>query len=168
MHTYCRFDFSFNRAAQTSELEQVESIVNSIIAAQLPVDSEVVPLQQAMAVAGLRAVFGEVYPDPVRVISVGPKVLYSTDDQRCCSMHAWSTYLLLLSSQHHYHHYHYLHYYHHYHNHNHCCYDLLLSVRRRCKNWLPTPPTLNGWATRWSSAGGRTSRTPQRLSPSFC
>jgi alanyl-tRNA synthetase len=78
MRTYCRFDFSFNRAAQTSELEQVESIVNSIIAAQLPVDSEVVPLQQAMAVAGLRAVFGEVYPDPVRVISVGPKVLYST------------------------------------------------------------------------------------------
>ena len=76
MRCVSRFDFSFNRAAQANELEQVESIVNSIIAAQLSVDSQVVPLQQAMAVAGLRAVFGEVYPDPVRVISVGPKVLH--------------------------------------------------------------------------------------------
>jgi len=69
-----RFDFSFNRAAQTNELEQVESIVNSVINAKLVVDSQVVSLQQAMDIVGLRAVFGEVYPDPVRVISVGPKV----------------------------------------------------------------------------------------------
>jgi len=52
----------------------VESIVNSVINAKLVVDSQVVSLQQAMDIVGLRAVFGEVYPDPVRVISVGPKV----------------------------------------------------------------------------------------------
>lgn len=33
--------------------------------------SQVLPLEQAQKIPGLRAVFGEVYPDPVRVISVG-------------------------------------------------------------------------------------------------
>jgi alanyl-tRNA synthetase len=34
----------------------------------------VVPLEQAMSIGALRAVFGESYPDPVRVLSVGNKV----------------------------------------------------------------------------------------------
>lgn len=40
----------------------------------MEVHNEVVPLKDALAINGLRAVFGEVYPDPVRVVSVGPKV----------------------------------------------------------------------------------------------
>jgi hypothetical protein len=38
---------------------------------ELPVHSAVVPLAAAMRIGGLRAVFGESYPDPVRVVSVG-------------------------------------------------------------------------------------------------
>ena len=32
------------------------------------------PLEQARAIRGLRALFGESYPDPVRVVAVGPTV----------------------------------------------------------------------------------------------
>lgn len=35
---------------------------------------QVVPLADAQAIHGLRAVFGEVYPDPVRVVCVGASV----------------------------------------------------------------------------------------------
>lgn len=71
-----RFDFSSNRGAVTiDELSRVEDIVNTVIDRKLPVYTDVVPLKEALAISGLRAVFGEVYPDPVRVVSVGPKIL---------------------------------------------------------------------------------------------
>ena len=69
-----RFDFSCSRAMQAAELAQTEKMVNQVISAGLDVDSRVVPLAEAMSIRGLRAVFGEQYPDPVRVISVVPKV----------------------------------------------------------------------------------------------
>jgi alanyl-tRNA synthetase len=76
MLTYCaiRFDFSLNRGMQVAEVAAVEKAVNRIIEQQLDVSSDVIPLKQAQQINGLRAVFGEVYPDPVRVISVGAKV----------------------------------------------------------------------------------------------
>jgi alanyl-tRNA synthetase len=69
-----RFDFSFNRAVASEELAKIETIVNDVIRAELEVHNEVVPLKEAMNIMGLRAVFGETYPDPVRVVSVGPSV----------------------------------------------------------------------------------------------
>ena len=69
-----RFDFSTSRAMTADEVVEVESIVNAAIAGALDVHNEVVPLKEALAINGLRAVFGEVYPDPVRVVSVGAKV----------------------------------------------------------------------------------------------
>ena len=69
-----RFDFSSNRSVTIEELLRVENIVKDIIAKELPVEYDVVPLSEAMNVHGLRAVFGEVYPDPVRVVSVGKRV----------------------------------------------------------------------------------------------
>lgn len=57
-----------------AKLARVESICRSVLAASLPVYSEEVPLDKAKEISGLRAVFGEVYPDPVRVVSVGISV----------------------------------------------------------------------------------------------
>lgn len=70
-----RFDFSWGRAVNSDELSSVEAIVNEAVKAELTVHTEVVALKDALAVQGLRAVFGETYPDPVRVVSVGPKVI---------------------------------------------------------------------------------------------
>jgi len=69
-----RFDFSHGKALTPSEMEQVETIVQQTIEANLPVRSQVVPLEAAQTINGLRAVFGEVYPDPVRVLAVGEEV----------------------------------------------------------------------------------------------
>lgn len=73
-HCRRRFDFSFNRAMSVAELAEVEATVQRAVQASLPVYNEVVPLKSAMEIAGLRAVFGEKYPDPVRVVSFGNKV----------------------------------------------------------------------------------------------
>jgi len=42
------------------------------IEAAIPVDNYVAPLGDAQKISSLRAVFGEVYPDPVRVVAVSP------------------------------------------------------------------------------------------------
>ena len=72
-----RFDFSFSRAMSLPELAAVEASVQRAVQAALPVYNEVVPLKSALEIAGLRAVFGEKYPDPVRVVSFGHKVSYA-------------------------------------------------------------------------------------------
>lgn len=69
-----RFDFSSKGAMSSAQLGEVEVICNRIIGDDLKVYSQEVGLTQAREINGLRAVFGEVYPDPVRVVSVGPSV----------------------------------------------------------------------------------------------
>ncbi|RKP13838.1 tRNA synthetases class II (A)-domain-containing protein [Piptocephalis cylindrospora] len=66
-----RFDFSHPAALTTQELRGVEEACEEFVQRDLPVYSAEVPLSVAKAIHGLRAVFGEVYPDPVRVVSVG-------------------------------------------------------------------------------------------------
>jgi len=69
-----RFDFSHGSAVNVSILQKVENDVRAAIEAELPVHGMEVALDKAKAINGLRAVFGEVYPDPVRVLSVGKSV----------------------------------------------------------------------------------------------
>lgn len=69
-----RFDFSNNGPVESGKLATVEKIVQEQIKSSLPVYKSVVSLEAARKVSGLRAVFGEVYPDPVRVVSVGKSV----------------------------------------------------------------------------------------------
>ncbi|KAI4356968.1 hypothetical protein L6164_000945 [Bauhinia variegata] len=69
-----RFDFSHGKPVDADNLRRIESIVNEQIKAELDVFSKEVTLADAKRINGLRAVFGEVYPDPVRVVAVGQKV----------------------------------------------------------------------------------------------
>ncbi|MFZ2875507.1 MAG: alanine--tRNA ligase [Phycisphaerales bacterium] len=69
-----RFDFSHGQPVSPAELGRVEEVVRRAIAQDLRVYAEPAPLASAKQITGLRAVFGEVYPDPVRVVSIGQPV----------------------------------------------------------------------------------------------
>jgi alanyl-tRNA synthetase len=66
-----RFDFSHKSAMTADQLRATEMYVRDTIGKSLPVTMEVMPLADAKAIPGVRAMFGEVYPDPVRVVKVG-------------------------------------------------------------------------------------------------
>ncbi|KAK4480575.1 hypothetical protein RD792_013653 [Penstemon davidsonii] len=69
-----RFDFSHGKPVKPEDLRKIESIVNEQILAELEVFSKEIKLADAKRINGLRAVFGEVYPDPVRVVAIGKNV----------------------------------------------------------------------------------------------
>jgi len=69
-----RFDFSHNKPLTVEELTRVEALVNEKIDAQLPVYAQDVEQKTAREIDTLRAVFGEKYPDRVRVVSIGARI----------------------------------------------------------------------------------------------
>lgn len=69
-----RFDFSHGAALADTELARVEALATRYVRQNSDVYTADVPLAAARAIAGVRAVFGETYPDPVRVVSVGVPV----------------------------------------------------------------------------------------------
>jgi alanyl-tRNA synthetase len=68
-----RFDFTHDRPLTAEEIAEVERLVNERIYADLPVSAVTMPLAEAKKLPGVRAVFGEKYPDPVRVLLIGPE-----------------------------------------------------------------------------------------------
>jgi alanyl-tRNA synthetase len=66
-----RFDFSHDKPLTAEEIKRVEEIVNTQILRDLPVTATTMPLAEAKKIPGVRAVFGEKYPDPVRVVLIG-------------------------------------------------------------------------------------------------
>ena len=85
-----RYDFSWGSGLTTEQTAAVEKMVTDIINDAVPVDAFVAPLENAKKISSLRAVFGEVYPDPVRVVAVSPspvtEILKSPEDA------AWNQY----------------------------------------------------------------------------
>ena len=67
-----RFDFSHDSALSHEDIVKVERRVNALVQENLEVRSKLMPLAEAKELPGVRAVFGEKYPDPVRVIYVTP------------------------------------------------------------------------------------------------
>jgi alanyl-tRNA synthetase len=68
-----RFDFTHDKPLSAEEIAEIERLVNEKIYADLPVTPVTMPLAEAKKIVGVRAVFGEKYPDPVRVLLIGPE-----------------------------------------------------------------------------------------------
>jgi len=66
-----RFDFTNKSAMTVEQVKKTELIANELIAKNAEIFAKESPLVVAKAVQGLRAVFEETYPDPVRVVSIG-------------------------------------------------------------------------------------------------
>ncbi|XP_058244042.1 alanine--tRNA ligase, cytoplasmic-like isoform X1 [Hemibagrus wyckioides] len=66
-----RFDFTAKGAMSTQEVRRTEEIAQAMIKDAKPVYAKEASLAAAKAIQGLRAVFDETYPDPVRVVSIG-------------------------------------------------------------------------------------------------
>ena len=65
-----RFDFTFSRAMTIDEIKKTENLMNKWIGDKLPVQTEVMDIEQAK-LTGATALFGEKYGDFVRVVSIG-------------------------------------------------------------------------------------------------
>ncbi|TRY62377.1 hypothetical protein DNTS_006567 [Danionella cerebrum] len=93
-----RFDFSLKGSLNPSELQRVEELVVNVIRQNADVFIEEIPLSRAKQIPGLRTV-DEVYPDPVRVVSVAAPVsdLLSSENPKqtsvelCCGTHLLKT-----------------------------------------------------------------------------
>jgi alanyl-tRNA synthetase len=87
-----RFDFSHNKPVTADELARIESLVNEKIDADLPVyapsrEEDFVDEKEAREIDTLRAVFGEKYPDRVRVVSIGAPI--TEDDAKRAGQADW-------------------------------------------------------------------------------
>lgn len=68
--TKLRFDFSHKAQITLPELKKIESMTIDWIKRNVKVYSKDLSLETAHKIPGLRAVFGESYPDPVRVVTL--------------------------------------------------------------------------------------------------
>ncbi|OQV23471.1 Alanine--tRNA ligase, cytoplasmic [Hypsibius exemplaris] len=69
-----RFDFACNAAMTIPEVKETEAITQQVVQKNEEVYAKYASLADAKHIQGLRAIFDETYPDPVRIISVGVPV----------------------------------------------------------------------------------------------
>ena len=86
-----RFDFSHSKAISPEEIQAIEEFVNNQVRGDFKVKAEIMPLEKAKQIPGVQAVFGEKYPDPVRVISIGEPGKNGSSVEFCGGTHLDST-----------------------------------------------------------------------------
>ncbi|MEO1008348.1 MAG: alanine--tRNA ligase [Planctomycetota bacterium] len=69
-----RFDFDASGPIKPDDLGAIEGLVRHAIEQDHAVHADLVKQDEALAINGLRAVFGEKYPNPVRVVSIGAAI----------------------------------------------------------------------------------------------
>lgn len=69
-----RFDFTCKQGMTAKQVKETEQHSVEMIKKNLIVHTEIAPLEKSKVITGLRAVFDETYPDPVRVVSIGVPV----------------------------------------------------------------------------------------------
>jgi len=66
-----RFDFSHKKAVSAKQLRIIEESCQRSVAEGEGIITEVLPLEEAIEKEGVISLEGEIYPDPVRVVSIG-------------------------------------------------------------------------------------------------
>ena len=74
-----RFDFTFNKSLTNNQIKEIELLVNKTIRSNLIRTEELIPVRKALE-SGAIALFGEKYPEKVRVITFN-----STNDNELVS-----------------------------------------------------------------------------------
>ncbi|XP_055839857.1 alanine--tRNA ligase, cytoplasmic [Episyrphus balteatus] len=69
-----RFDFNSKAAMTIEQVAKTEQLTRDMVYKNVPIYAKESSLKVAKSIRGLRSVFDEVYPDPVRVISFGVPV----------------------------------------------------------------------------------------------
>lgn len=75
-----RFDFTAKGAMSSKQIKNCERICKEIVDQKMNVFASESSLATAKDIQGLRAIFDEVYPDPVRVLSIGAPLNELVDD----------------------------------------------------------------------------------------
>lgn len=82
---WLRFDFSNLSAVGEEALQQIERLANERVREAAPIRADILPLEEARK-QGAMMLFGEKYPDPVRMVSMG-----SFSKELCGGTHLEST-----------------------------------------------------------------------------
>jgi len=80
-----RFDFSHHKPVSKSQIEEIETTVNTAVMANHPVTTQLMGIEAAKA-SGAAALFGEKYGDEVRVVTMG-----NASTELCGGTHVSST-----------------------------------------------------------------------------
>lgn len=68
---YLRFDFSHNESMKPDQIRRIDDIINAQIRRNLPIQTDIMTLENARKNKGVIALFNEKYEEQVRVLSIG-------------------------------------------------------------------------------------------------